>query len=194
MTGKTQISKALCEALGVPYFKASNEHKTYLKEPKNFVQQLRHADTRLVDFLAQTGASVVMDRAWPCEWVYSQVLDRPTDLEVLRYVDKKFAEINAKVVICVRESFSGWKDDLDPKLNEEMLYRLKDKYLEFRQVTRCESMVLKVDDEDKHREVHNILTWLQEMGLADHITIGRSDRPPATKAPGTGATLHKPPT
>lgn len=60
--GKTEIAKRLAFLQGLPYFKASSEHETYLSKQGQFVQQLKHADPRMVDFLSQTGHSVIFDR------------------------------------------------------------------------------------------------------------------------------------
>src|ERR1044072_5761579 len=100
--GKTEIAKELSSRLGIPSFKASSEHETYLKQPNQFVYQLRYADVRMVDFLAQTGYSVIMDRAWPCERAYSQVMNRQTDPTALIRIDNAMAKLGARVVICYR--------------------------------------------------------------------------------------------
>ena len=62
MTGKTQIAKELAARLNVSYFKAASEHHAFMNDPDKFVKDIRYADPRLVDFIAQTHASVVMNR------------------------------------------------------------------------------------------------------------------------------------
>ena len=46
--GKTEISKATSAAIGVPYFKASSEHDSFLSSKvtkrEAFLNQLRYAD------------------------------------------------------------------------------------------------------------------------------------------------------
>lgn len=173
MTGKTQIAKALARRTGLPYFKAKSEHDTYLNNADKFVQQLKYADTRLVDFLKQTGAPVVMDRGWPCEYVYSRVLQRATDHEVLAQVDEEMAKLGAKVVVCVRKKYDGIVDDLDPKLDSKKLQELTDAYYMFVAWTRCQCKVLEVDDEDLDREIEEILQWLGHPVDETH-TVGDS--------------------
>lgn len=160
MTGKTQIAKALSARLSIPYFKASGEHKTYLKENDMFLQQLRHADPRLIDFLKQTGYSVVMDRGYPCEKVYSKVLSRQTDYVVLQDIDEKFADLGALIIICRRKSYEGITDDLDVNLNSSKLAMLDAAYEKFRTWTSCKCLTLWVDDEDLDRELNEITEWL----------------------------------
>lgn len=162
MCGKTQIAKELSRRLDVPYFKAASEHQSFLKEPNKFVMQLRYADPRVADLLRQTGHSVIFDRAWPCEWVYSQALGRVTDWDALRHSDQLYASIGTKIVICRRASYEGIVDDIDPRLNGSLLAAIDGLYEEFSRWTKCETMFLNVDDEDLDREVSEIERWLRK--------------------------------
>lgn len=160
MVGKTQISKALAKELNLPYFKASSEHETYLKNQDKFIHQLRYADTRMLDFLKQTKHSVVFDRAWPCEKVYAEIFNRETDERVLSKIDEGMATLGAQVIVCHRSSYKGIVDDIDPTTTEERLQKLDDAYLAFTTWTKCNTLVLNVDDENLNRELTDILNWL----------------------------------
>jgi hypothetical protein len=161
MTGKTQISKALAKVLGIPYFKASTERDTYLHNKDKFIMDLRYADPRLADFLAQTNYSVVMDRAWPCEFAYSKVFKRQTDVRALREADDRMSIMGAKVVVCRRTSYEGIVDDIDPELKEAQLKKLDEAYADFQRWTKCKTLTLFVDDENLSREVNDIVEWLK---------------------------------
>jgi deoxyadenosine/deoxycytidine kinase len=161
--GKTQIAKELSRVLDIPYFKASSEHDTYLRQKDKFIHQLKYADTRVVDFLKQTGYSAIFDRAWPCEFVYSKVMNRETDVSVLAYVDKQFAALGAKVVVCYRESYDGIIDDIDEHITSMVLLRLERMYREFAGWTSCQTVFLSVDDENLEREVTDVITWLDDV-------------------------------
>ena len=160
MCGKTEISKALSKKLGLPYFKASSEHETYLRSPDQFISQLRFADTRMTDFLKQTGHSVIFDRAWPCEYAYSKVFNRQTDHDVLTRIDEQMARMGAKIIVCHRTSYKGIVDDIDPTIMEDRLLTLDNAYMEFTRWTKCSTFLLNVDDEDLKRELNDISTWL----------------------------------
>jgi deoxyadenosine/deoxycytidine kinase len=80
--GKTNIAKALSNRIDVPYFKNQDEHKYFLSKPGYFADAARYVDTYFASYLEASRASVILDRAWPSEWVYSQVLNRPTDFSV----------------------------------------------------------------------------------------------------------------
>lgn len=160
MSGKTEITLALEKVLGIPRFKATSEHDTYLNAQDAFINQLRYADTRMVDFLKQTGYGVIFDRAWPCEFSYAKVFHRETDLGVLFQVDKAMADLGAKVIICIRSSYRNIIDDIDPTTKEARLKLLDAAYREFFEWTACEVKLLKVDDEDLQREVSDILQFM----------------------------------
>lgn len=164
MCGKTQIAKELSRWLNAPYFKASSEHTSYLssKIAKNdqFLNQIRFADPRVIDLLRQTGHSVVFDRGFPCEYAYSKVMGRETDQLMLTHIDEEYAKLGAKVILCRRSSYEGIQDDLDPTIKQETLEILDYAYFEFLSWTKCENLVLNVDDEDLEREVKEIVTFI----------------------------------
>jgi hypothetical protein len=167
MCGKTEIAKATASTLGVPYFKASSEHESFLSSRVSrreaFLNQLRYADPRVFDVLKQSGYGLVLDRGFPCEYVYSAVLGRETDLTMLRHMDEMWGSLGAHVVLCHRrKGYAGIVDDLDSSLDEHMLVELEKGYREFASWTKCRLLELPVDDEDLAREVHDILTYLQE--------------------------------
>jgi thymidylate kinase len=163
MTGKTQIAKELASRLQVPYFKASSEHHAFMNEPDKFVKDIRYADPRLIDFIAQTGASVVMDRGFPCEFVYATAFGRETDYEAIHRIDLAYRAIDANVIICLRKNgFAGITDDLDPtRLTSEKLEQIQELYRAYANChIVCRFLFLYVDDEDLDREVKDILSFL----------------------------------
>ncbi len=158
--GKTNILKELEKRLGVPYFKASNERQNFVSGQDRFLNELRYAGPRVTDMLYQTGMSILIDRDYMCEWVYSQFFGRETDMHVLRAMDNDYNKMGAKILICTRKSFAGIHDDLDPRLDEVALQRLSELYAAFTKWTKCSTHTLYVDDEDLEREVAEVMTFL----------------------------------
>jgi|SRR5579863_1085758 len=160
MCGKTEISKALSRVTDIPYFKASSEHDAFLSSRVSkrelFLNQLRYADPRVMDLLKQTGASVIFDRGFPCEYAYSKVFDRETDDKMLRHLDEQWAKLDARIVLCCRSGYSGIVDDLDPTVKGETLARLHDAYMDFASWTQCKVLKLNVDDENLQRELDEV--------------------------------------
>ena len=160
MTGKTQIAQELSRRLGVPYFKNTGEWGTDLKDPSYFKNLLVYGGTFLIDFIHQTRPDAILDRYYPSEWVYSRFFNRETDEEIIRKIDKKFAEAGGKFVICRRKSYSGIKDDLHSYVDSKVLEGLDKLYGEFAGWTECEVLTVWVDDEDLNREVNEIREWI----------------------------------
>jgi hypothetical protein len=160
MSGKTQIAKELSRQTGIPYYKASSEHKTFLKQEGDFVNQLRYGDPKFVDVIRQLNASIIMDRAWPCEWVYAPLLGRETDWNALEAVDEMFASLGSKVIICERSSYANITDDLDPKLNSTRLEQIASRYQLFKMWTLCDSYTLNVDSEDLENQISELRKFL----------------------------------
>jgi len=161
MCGKTQIAKELSRRLGISYYKSSSEHEAFLGKKDLFINQLRYSLPQMIDLVKQTGVSVVFDRGFPCEWAYARALGRETDLTMLDYVDQRFNELGARVVVCRRSSYVGITDDLDPRINQQMLEIIDGHYRDFEKYfTRCKTYSLNVDDEDLDREVAEVLGWM----------------------------------
>lgn len=165
MTGKTQISHELARQLGVHYYKATSEHHAFMNDPDRFINDIRYADPRLIDFIRQTKTSVVMDRGFPCQYAYAKVLGRDNDPGALARVDDGYAALGAKVIWCHRQGgYDGIFDDLDPvRINPTTLQALHEAYEEYiTKQMKCRYLALPVDDENLDREVSEILKFLNE--------------------------------
>lgn len=160
MTGKTEIAKELSRVLSIPYFKASTEHATFLNQQDLFINQLIYADPRTADILSQTKASIIFDRGYPCEYAYSSVLKRKTDLDALKKVDELYSKLGTKIIVCYRSSYDGVTDDLDKSINSSILTQLELEYRRWAQQSLCDVLFLNVDDKNLKREINEILDWL----------------------------------
>jgi hypothetical protein len=80
---------------------------------------------------------MIMDRGWPCEWVYSRFYNRKTDDEQLFKNDARYAALDSDIVFCYRTSYKGLQDDLDPNLTSDNLQKIHNLYEEFLKLTKC---------------------------------------------------------
>lgn len=154
--GKSNISQELSRQLSIPYFKASNEHRCFLSDEKGFIKDLMYADPRVLDLLKQTGHSVIFDRGFPCEWVYSKDRNRETHIDTLKFLDEEYAKLGSIIVFCYRSTYEGISDDLDPTIDSERLAKLHVLYEEFLSQSRCKVLRLCVDDENLQRQTKTI--------------------------------------
>lgn len=163
MCGKTEIGKALSHMTGLPYFKASTEHASFLTDQSRFLKQLIYADPRVLDFIKQTRASVIFDRGYPCEYAYSHVEGRETDHDTILKLDHEYAKLDAVIIFCYRSSYAGVIDDLDARLQGNILQKIHDEYEKFMTLSKCRWLKLNVDDEDLARETEEIVTYLKSI-------------------------------
>ena len=161
-TGKTTIARELAKKIEVPYFKFNGEHdfwrkgkfKTALEFDQPFMQQL----------LLQTGMDIVWDRAYPSEWVYFQVFNRETNMEVLDALDAAYARMGAWIVVTLRKDYAaGTKQD--ELVTREKVLELHRVYNEFCEWTRCNTIRIYVDTFGNRVE-------RQLPALMDNIKVG----------------------
>ena len=159
--GKTNIAQSLSQKINVPYFKNESEWEFFENDPSYFVNALTYGDPYFLSYLEQTGASVISDRWYPSEWVYSRVFDRPTNPGVLASVDNRAASLGAKIVIPFRTDYSSVVDQFESIITTKTLESIHDTYQEFAKWTNCPVYFLNVDDEDLEREISEITNFLR---------------------------------
>jgi hypothetical protein len=137
MQGKSTLIRFLSDYTGINSYKARNEQHDFISSQAKFLQHLYWSDTRQLDLLEQTGFSMIMDRGWPCEWVYSRFYNRKTDDEQLFKNDARYAALDSDIVFCYRTSYKGLQDDLDPNLTSDNLQKIHNLYEEFLKLTKC---------------------------------------------------------
>jgi thymidylate kinase len=160
--GKTNIIEELSRRTNIPTFKAKVQREFFVGDRKNFLPFLRYGETTILDMVEQTGQSVLFDRLWPCEWVYSRCFGRETDDSVVAKLDERYAALNALIVVCHRSSYAGIEDDDDPSVKQSTLEKLDSLYREFAEQSKTRCRFLNVDDENLEREVSEVLHWMEE--------------------------------
>lgn len=158
--GKTEMARELSKRLRVPYFKNKSEWKAFSSDPEYFVKALRYGDPYFYAYLRDTKSSIVLDRSYPSEWVYSKVYGRKTDDEALGFIDSFAASFGVKIVIPYRSSYMGLRDDIHD-IDEDHLQRLSDTYTEFAKWTKCDVLRFCIDSEDLEWEMNTIQKFLK---------------------------------
>lgn len=145
---KSTLAKLVSYELGNDrlYYKASGEHDTFLNGQDKFLMQLRYADPRMVDYLTQSGNSIVMDRHIASEYSYAKFFKRKTDFNVILSLDAKLAALGAKIVFCTRRSFKGVSDQMHNSLTEDALAQISRFYDDYMHITKCKVLKVYVDD------------------------------------------------
>src|SRR5579859_724747 len=158
-SGKTTLARALSARINVPYYK-------YPKRPFSDIQAFdtklvtRYVDRWLVDFLAHVPQSLILDRSYPTEWVYGEVFQREIDLDDLVYVDQGFALLDAHIVLCTKQSYVSYTDDL---IASEALPALVEQYHQFQTWTRVQRILaLDTTNENLEEQLEAICAFIKE--------------------------------
>lgn len=157
--GKTNIGQELARRLNVPYFKNQRESMFFEADPGYFVRAMKYGDPYVCSLLKQTGHSVILDRSYPSEWVYSQAFSRPTDMKMLGLVDGMYADVGLKIVVPYRTNYSKVKDQF-AAINEQKLLMIHELYSQFCEWTKCDTLRICVDDEDLERQMSIIIPFV----------------------------------
>ncbi len=143
--GKSSLIKELSNYINIPSYKAKNEQLDFVNSQDKFLQHLYWSDTRQLDLLEQIKFSIIFDRAYPSEWVYSRFYNRKTDDVQLFKNDERYAALGTKIVFCYRNSYEGLQDDLDQNLNSKNLQKIHSLYEDFFKLTKCKVIKLCLD-------------------------------------------------
>ena len=154
------MAQELSRRINVPYFKNRDEHKYFLADPSYFLHAARYVDTYFASYLEVTDVSIILDRAWPSEWVYSQALGRPTDMGILRELDERHSELGTRIIIPYRTDYSKCVDDYE--IVNQNIQKISDLYQEFQAWSKCSSLLLCVDHENLELEMNETMEFLQE--------------------------------
>lgn len=158
--GKTTISTELSKRLGIPRFKNDRESMFFENDPDYFVHALKYGDPYFASYLRQSGASIILDRSFPSEWVYSRAFNRQTNHDMLRMVDTMYANVGAKIIIPYRSSYDGIQDDQFKSIDTKMLFKIDALYSDFSKWTSCKTLRLCVDSEDIEAQIEQILAFV----------------------------------
>src|SRR3990167_9124961 len=139
-TGKTTISKALSEKLNIPLFKRIDINKNY-----DYLIDIIYCGEFYTQLLEQTKYSIIFDRLYPSELVYSHVLNRLSSFEKIIDIDSRFAKMGAKIIITYKDKDKFIKDKIIPK---ELFLEINNKFIKFSKMSACNILLLNTSDEN----------------------------------------------
>lgn len=140
--GKTEIGIALAKKLSMEYFRMPTQHENW--RAGKFKEALELDQPFLIELLRQTKLDdLVIDRAWPSEFVYSQVFDRDTNWQALEEIDREHSDLGTTIVLLLRSTYVGSRED--ELVPQQKLQALHDQYLDFMDWTKCDVIAMLVD-------------------------------------------------
>lgn len=152
-SGKTTIAKATAEKLHIPYFKYSviNKKNFLLGSPDAILESSYYS----LQLLAHAKTDIIIDRHYPSEYVYGQVVRKKRNLKMLKEIDKKMAEIKGHlIVICYKNKDNFKEDDF---VHKKYYKALKNEYVKFaNKFTIANTLLLETSDEDLNSQLAKI--------------------------------------
>jgi hypothetical protein len=161
MCGKTEMANELSKVIQAPYFKNESEWEYFENDPSYFRNALLYGDTFFYSYLQQCSASVILDRSYPSEWVYSKAFMRVTNEKVLKEIDKKAYSVNAKIIIPYRTTYEGLEDQFS-SITPKRLKEIEGLYRKFSEWSLCDTLLLNVDSEDLKEEMPQIIKFINK--------------------------------
>lgn len=164
--GKTTLVRGISTRLGIPSFKCPSEKQIFRDGGRSSLV----FDFNLTHFLRQTGHRFVSDRGYPCEWVYSQVFGRETDMDLLSFIDTNHSLMGTRILYLYSSVPPFEEDDIVPR---ERLGDIKDVYDNFCdawtecRVTRMDTAEMLVEYHRNSRDVSGLFADLaiRKMGI-----------------------------
>jgi len=155
-TGKSSIAKRLSEIISTPYFKNTTEKLFFTDKT---ITKYRWLDQLyLYEFLKQTGYSVIIDRGFISDLVYTRIFRKKNKetIEKLIIVDKLFASIGAKIIYCYKTKNTLVDDVIDI----DKYSSLSNEYDRFLKLSFCEILKLDTTDEKINEQIKRIVKWI----------------------------------
>jgi len=150
-SGKSTIAKNYSELINIPYYKNPRERE--YKKSGEISLMSKYCMVWLADFIQQVPVSVILDRHYPSEWVYSQVEKREHNERLLREVDTLFAKRGAKIIICMKDSYEGYTDETT---HASAIPQLVEMYKSFAEWTYTDTLILNTTNENLHEQLAKI--------------------------------------
>lgn len=154
MCGKSHIATELSKRLGIPLLK--------LNYPKKFwdpVISQRYSEETTSQILEQTYLSVICDRGYPCDYMYSKLFNRPYDYSKAIDTDIRYSKMNTLIVLCYKDKHKHLHDEEDKEFISMADYENMTKiYLDFLKLTKCNYITINTSNEDLEGQLNIIMT------------------------------------
>ena len=157
LCGKTNIAEEVSRRLGIPVYKSGREHDLFHDKDAQYLT-LKYGNYEMIKILETTSSSIMFDRFFPSEWVYSQIYDRTRDLDLVLEYDKYWASLGGKIVWLDKPNMDG-KDEL---IESSRYNEIRQKYEEYMQLTRCNVFRLDTSDRDLETQATKICNFIKE--------------------------------
>jgi thymidylate kinase len=151
-SGKSHIAQALSDKLNIPIFKVSRDK--YWWDP---LVNLVYMTEGITQFIEKTGASVILDRWHPSDFMYSKLFDRDISTKKIGDIDARMAKLNTLVVYCYKNQDVYIDDKEDAEfVNKEMYSRMTRLYESYSRESLCRCLWINTSDQNIEEQLQKI--------------------------------------
>jgi len=154
-SGKSSIANILHKKMNIPCFKNLNEKEMIIEN--DFDIEFKYVPEFLINILTQTGLSIILDRSYPSQYVYSLYYNRRFNSKKLWRIDKLFSYLNAKIIICIKNN----------NLEKDEFIKIKDRnnlnklFKRFYKKTKCNCLILNTTNENIEQQMKKIENFIR---------------------------------
>mgnify|MGYP001573055098 CR=1 FL=1 len=156
LVGKTNIAAELSRVSGVPVYKSGREHKLFNEKDAQY-NVLKWGVYEVLRLVEVCDLSIIFDRSFTCEYVYSKVYKRNSDDGLVREYDRWWDSLDGKIVFLDKPKMDG-KDEL---INPEKYDEIRTRYEDYKKITQCKHLTIDTSDYDIYKQVNTIIEFVK---------------------------------
>lgn len=150
--GKTTIANALAKELDLTVFKVTRDK--YFWDPVSYQTYATEAITQIIE---KTGLSVILDRSFASDHMYSKLFKRPYNYSKGYETADRFGKLDALIVLCYKDKISYLDDPEDAAFISTADYdKMTEIYLEFLGEIDCRYIIINTSDHDLDKQLQLI--------------------------------------
>lgn len=157
-SGKSSISIELSKQLNIPRFKVQRNKYFW-----DVFCNINYLDEGVMQFIEQTGASIIFDRWTPSDFVYSKLFDRDISYRKIWEIDSRLEKLGAMLIICFKDEDKYIVDEEDKDfVNPSMYSKMTELYREYATQSKIKNILfLNTSNENIEEQVTKIKQCLQ---------------------------------
>ena len=155
--GKTNIAAALSNVLDISVYKSGRENKLFHEKDGQY-NVLKYGVYEQLQMVSALNLSVIFDRLFPSEWVYSKVYHRNSDDTLVLSYDSWWNEIDGKIIFLDKPEMDG-EDEL---ISQDKYQEIRALYEDYKKLTVCKHITIDTSDYNLDKQVYTIMEFLQE--------------------------------
>jgi thymidylate kinase len=157
-SGKTHIAAALSAELNIPSFKAIRSRFWW-----GPIVKIIYLVECIMQFIEQSGTSIILDRWIPSDYVYSKLFDRDISYRKIWEIDERLSKLNTTIVFCYKKDEKFIHDVEDEMfINESQYRKMTELYRDYSHQSKVKNILfLDTSDENLVEQLKTIKSYIK---------------------------------